>query len=412
MQTPRKVAITGLGVITALGVDETSFWDNLVNGRSGIKAITSFDTSEMRTRIGAEVDNNLLAPALEAHGIRSTDRAVDMFVLACAQALKQSGLVSGNGPYTPQPIGIVCGTGNGPSASISSSYAAFAEKGIRGIRPTTITRVILSTLPAEVSLKYKLTGTTYAVNAACTSATIAIGLCWRMIRDGYADRLLACGAEALFIKAIFSAWNNLGVMSRNPDPAKAARPFDRDRDGLLVGEGGGAIMLEEESAARARGAKIRGYIIGYGESSDAAHITHPSVEGQSVALRMALDSAGIGPKDVDFINAHGTGTTVNDEVESQTIRAVFGEHADRIPVVANKAFFGHLMGASGLPETIASILCLEKGMLVPNLNIDNQDPACAIKLAGPAATPLAGRIAVKNSFGFGGTNGVLVISRA
>jgi len=411
MQTPRKVAITGLGVITALGSDEHMFWQRLVEGRTGIQTVTGFDTSEMRTKVGAVVDDALLAQALQDREIRPSDRAIDMLMVACSQALTQAGLITGNGPYVNQPIATICGTGFGPSVTIANNFALYAEKGLRGIRPTTVPKVMPSILPAEVSMKFKLTGANYAIAAACTASTIAVGLGWRMIKDGYADRVLCCGAESLMVKAIFGAWNNLGVMSRNHDPLKASRPFDRDRDGLVMGEGAGAIMLEADDLARARGVKTRGHILGFGESSDAAHITHPSVEGQSIAMRMALDAAGISPADVGFINAHGTGTTVNDENESKTIRAVFGDHADHIPVCANKSYIGHLMGASGMPETISTILSLEKGILVPNLNVDNHDPACNVILSGPTATPSNARIAIKNSFGFGGSNGVLVISR-
>ena len=233
-----------------------------------------------------------------------------------------------------------------------------------------------------------------------------------MIRDGYTSQILTGGADAFFEPVTFAAWNNLGVMSKDSDPSRACKPFDAERDGCVLGEGAAALVLEDLEHALARGASIHAEIIGYGESSDARHITSPSAEGQAVAIRAALDCARISPEDTAIINAHGTATKANDETEAASIRDVFGTLTERIPVVSNKSYFGHMLGASGAAETIASILMLKHGKVTPNLNLQNPDPACPLNLPRGTAIDLEGDIIVKNSFGFGGNNAVLVIKRA
>jgi 3-oxoacyl-[acyl-carrier-protein] synthase II len=287
----------------------------------------------------------------------------------------------------------------------------YMEKGLRGIRPTTIPRCMSNAVTAQISMRFRLTGPNYVIISACTSSTNAIGTAFRMIRDGYAEQVLCGGAESLFDPATYGAWNNLGVMSRNPDPAKSCRPFDAARDGCVLGEGAAALMVESLDSARQRGARIRAELIGYGESSDAEHITSPSAEGQARAIRAALASAGIQPADIGFINAHGTATKANDTCESQSVRMALGDAADRIPVASNKSFFGHLLGAAGAIEALVTILGLESGNVPPNLNLDNPDPACNLNFVGNAAMAIASPIAMKNSFGFGGDNAVLVLRR-
>jgi 3-oxoacyl-[acyl-carrier-protein] synthase II len=345
-------------------------------------------------------------------GFRPDERSVNLAQIATAQALQEVGL------FTPgeQPIrsetGAIFGTGVGAAHSLYAAYSAFGEKGLKGVRPTTVPRCMANSITAQLSMKFGLTGPNYVTVCACASATTAIGAAFRMIRDGYASQMLSGGADAFFEPVTYAAWNNLGVMSKDPDPATACKPFSSDRDGCVLGEGAGALLLEDRDHAISRGATIHAEIIGYGESSDAKHITSPSVEGQSCAMKSALDCAQIAPRDVAMINAHGTATKANDETESASIRNVFGDAADDIPVVSSKSYFGHMLGASGASETIASILMLKNRKVTPNLNLENPDPACTLNLPTGSVIDLPGDIVVKNSFGFGGNNAVLVMKRA
>jgi 3-oxoacyl-[acyl-carrier-protein] synthase II len=406
-----RVVVTGLGVVTALGLDESTFWTSLMAGRSGIRRLSSLHTADLRTTVGSEIPQAELLAALQTRGISPSDRTLDLTLLAAVQALEQAGIVTGPPPYAPSEVATILGTGAGPSYSLYESYMAFAAKGVRGVRPTTVPRCMANALSAHTSLRFRLTGPNYVVVCACASATTAIGIGFRMVRDGHAERVLCGGADAVFDPATFAAWNNLGVMSRNPDPLRACRPFDAERDGCVLGEGAGALVLESLAGARRRRAAVRAEICGYGETSDAEHITRPSVEGQARAIRAALRSAELAPGDVGFINAHGTATRANDECESRTIREVFGDAADHIPVASNKSFYGHLLGASGAVETVAAILGLERRRVPANLNLDRPDPACNLRLVGPQPLALDAPVVMKNSFGFGGNNAVLVLRR-
>lgn len=408
----RRVVVTGMGVISPCGMDERTFWDQLVSGRSGIRRIQAFDPSSFRSQSGAEVDSPALAEVLAARGWRAQERCVDMALLASVQALEQGGWLTPGTAPEPRPIATIFGTGYGPTYAVAEAWQTAVLKGTRWVRPTTVPRIIVNAIPAQVSMQFRLTGAHYAVVAACSSSTIAIGQGFRMVRDGYADQVLCGGVDSLFVPAVYAAWNNLGAMSRNADPALAARPFDAARDGFVMGEGAGTVLLESLDAARARGARVRGEISGYGESSDAEHITQPSVAGQTFAMRNALAEALIGPAQIAYINAHGTATKANDQTECESIRAVFGAETDRVPVSSSKSLFGHTMGASGVLETMATLLALENGRIPPNLNLDQPDPACHVRLAGAVAEPLSGEYAMKNNFGFGGSNAVLILRRA
>jgi 3-oxoacyl-[acyl-carrier-protein] synthase II len=247
--------------------------------------------------------------------------------------------------------------------------------------------------------------------SACAAGTNAIGTAFRQIRNGYSDVVLCGGVDAFLDPFFFGVWNNIPALSRNPDPARACRPFDADRDGLVLGEGAGALVLESLDSAERRGARIRGEVAGYGESSDAGHITHPSVEGQAEAIRRALASAGVAPSEIGFINAHGTATRANDVTESRSIRAALGDAAASIPVASNKSYFGHTLGAAGGIETIVTLLGLEAGKVPPNLNLDNPDPECELCLVGDQPLEIDSPVAMKNSFGFGGGNAVLILKR-
>jgi len=411
MQDHRRVVVTGLGIVTALGLDEASFWESMLAGKCGLAGIKKFDTSEYKTKVSSEIDDEILGPALKARKIRPADRSVDIALLAAHQALEQAGLFHPGEPPEPSSMATVFGTGAGPSLSVFNATRKFLDRGLTGIRPSTVPTCIINAVSAQISMRFKLRGPNFVVVSACTSATAAIGTAFKMVRDGQMESVLAGGTDAMINPLIFGAWNNLGVMSANPDPETASRPFDMDRNGLVLGEGAGALVVETLGSAVKRGAPIRAEICGFGESSDAEHITRPDPEGQAAAMKAALGSAGVSPADIGFINAHGSATRTNDECESISIRRVFHSAADDIPVASNKSFFGHLLGACGAVETITTILGLETGRVPGNRNLVNPDPKCDLHLVGREAREVDSPYAMKNSFGFGGHNAVLVLRR-
>ena len=405
----RRVAITGMGIVSALGIDEESVWSRLLEGKSGMGQLQAFDTSKLKVGIGAEVPAGLVEEALKPLGRRPTDRALDMAVVASAQALRQAELIAEEGPFENQDVSVILGTGTGSAQSHHLAYKTYLEKGAHNLRPTTVPRCMYNAISAGVSLQFKLTGANCVIVSACTSATNALGTAFRMIRHGYADRVLCGGADGFFDPFSFGAWNNIGALSRIEDPLQACRPFAEDRQGTVLGEGAGAIVLEAFDQAVERRATIRAEILGYGESSDATHITKPSSEGQAKAMNQALVDAGVEPSEIALINAHGTATPNNDSCESESIRRVFGDHANSVPVVANKSYFGHTLGASGALETIASVKMIENRQAPPNLNLENPDPACNVHLVKDKSVSIDQGPVMKNSFGFGGGNGVLII---
>lgn len=410
MRERRRVVVTGMGVVTPIGLDEKTLWENMLAGRHGIRPLSFLQPEEFKSKNAAQVDQALLDTALSAMQARPSDRAADMAVLASTQALEAAGLRNSQEPVERR-VATIVGTGGGVAESVEEAYRRYSEGGLKGVRPTTVVRIINNSISSGVSIRFHLTGPNYVVTSACTSASNAIGVAMRMVRDGYADQALCGGTDTLFLRSLFGAWDKIGAMSANPDPNRASRPFDADRDGFIMGEGAAMLVLEAEEVAKARGARIRGEICGYGESSDADHITRPNPRGQASAIRAALDDAGILPEEVGFINAHGTGTEANDESEALSIRDVFGKAADEIWVASNKSYFGHLMGASGAVESVVTILGLEAGIVPPNLNLDKPDPKCNLRFVPGTATAIPSPVAVKNSFGFGGNNAVLVFRR-
>jgi len=411
MPDKRRVVVTGLGVASAIGLDEKTVWANLMAGRTGIDALRAFDASDYKVQIAAEVDDQALSESLGALNRRPVDRAHDLALIVAAQALQQSGLITGISPYENQPVAVLFGTGVGSAQSHYNAFTAFAKKGVRGLRPTTVPRCMYNAISAGISIYFGLTGANYTIVSACAAGTNAIGNAFRQVRDGHAGVVLCGGVDAFFDPFFFGVWNNLGVLSKIADPATACRPFAVDRQGLVLGEGAGALVLESLESAERRGAHIRGEVLGYGETSDATHITSPSVEGQTSAIRQALESAEVDPPDVGFVNAHGTATQANDICESQSIRAVLGDAADSVPVASNKSYFGHTLGAAGAIETVVTLLGLEVGKVPPNLNLERPDPECNLNLVGGEPLVVERPIAIKNSFGFGGGNAVLVLRR-
>ncbi len=408
----RRVLITGLGILSPLGADEDEVWRRLVDGETGIAPLTSFDTeafpSPYKVKMAAQVDDELVADGLQAMGRRSMDRALDLAMVAGDRALRQAGLI-GDAPYEPRDVPTIIGTGTGSAQSIYEAFQRFTAKGPKGLLPSTVPRVMYNAISANLSMHFKLTGANYVVISACTSSANAIGDAFKRVRNGEAEIAVTGGTEGCLDPFFYGVWNNIGVLSSNPDPSLVCRPFDAEREGTALGEGAAIFVLESEESASRRGATVRGEILGYGESSDASHITGPSAEGQAVAIRRALDSAAVEPSALGYVNAHGTATRANDTTESTAIRLALGAAADTIPVGSNKSYIGHTLGASGALEAAVTVLALERNEVPPNFNLRNPDPDCRVRLVGSEAEPLERPLAIKNSFGFGGGNGVLVL---
>lgn len=404
-----RVAVTGLGLVTALGHSESDVWSGLLAGRSPLRTLRNHDYTGNKVCSGGEIDlaglESRVPPAL-----RRADRTVKFAVEAARQAMTGARCLPAE-TDKPEDIATIFGSGCGPTEVLHASHARFVEKGPAGMRPSSVPNGMANTVSAALSIEFRLTGANYTVVSACTSATNAIGIGFRMVREGHAAAVLCGGTDNSFDPFYYALWNNLGVFSAIADPAQALRPFAADRAGTLLGEGAGALLLESFASARRRGVRIRGEIVGYGESSDATHLTGPSATGQAAAIRAALRSADVNPGEVGYINAHGTGTDANDFTEAQAIRSALGDAADSAPVGATKSYFGHTLGASGAIEAIGTLLALEHGIAPGNLNLERPDPACPIRLIGSAPQPLATGIALKNSFGFGGGNAVLVLRR-
>lgn len=411
MDQHRRVVVTGMGAVTPLGVGRAELWERAAGGHCAIRRLHQLPAGEYRTPNGGEVNETALGEALRGRRLASGDRTVDLALLAAHEALDQAGLLPEAGTGQPRPIATIFGTGAGATRSLFATYDGFARKGARGIRPTAVPRGMANAVSARLAARYALGGPNFMIVCACSASTAATGQAMRMIRHGYADTVLCGGADTLFDPVSYSAWDNMGVLSRIPDPSRACRPFDAGREGFVMGEGAGALVLEARDAALERGTPILGEICGYGESSDAGHITRPSPEGQTRAITAALRDARLSPGDVGAINAHGTATPVGDASESRAIRSALGPAAQHIPVVSSKSLMGHLVGASGAVETILTLQGLAHGMVHPNLNLDNPDPACDLLFVGQEAMPVSAPVAMKSSFGFGGNNAVLLVRR-
>ena len=403
----RRVVITGAGLLSPAGNTLESYWQGLTCGESAIREVTLFDTGDMPTRVGGEVDQDALKAEVKATTLERTDRTVLLGIVAAGRALEDAGIPGETAAGTP--VGVLVGSGLGPCFHAEEGYAAFTRRGWVGVRPATIPRLMYNVVASQITIRYGLTGGHHVVAAACTSGSLAQAEAFRAIRDGAEDVVLTGGCDSPMTPSIYGAWMNLKVLSKNPDPRRACRPFDRQRDGMVLGEGAAMFVFEEAGRALARGARVYGEVIGCGASSDATHVTRPSAEGQALAVRRALDSAGIAPEDVDYVNAHGTATMVNDPTETEAMQRALGDEARRIPISATKSVIGHPIGASGALETAAVLLAMQHQTLPPTVNLDDPDPACDLDYVPNVPRPAPVRIALNNSFGFGGANCVLVI---
>ncbi len=406
----RRVVITGLGVVTPLGHELDRFWTYLLEGRCGVGPITLFDPAPYDTRIAAEVrDLDAVSAFPSAKDERRTDRYEKFGIAAAHRALLDSGLDLER--VDRDQVGVILGSGIGGLATTEEQHKILLQRGPGRLSPFMIPMLILNMASGLFSMYHGLRGPNLATCSACATAAHAIGEAWRTIKMGDAQVMFAGGSEATITPLGIGGFCAMKAMStRNDEPARASRPFDRDRDGFVMGEGAGVIVLEELEHARARGARIYCELVGYGNTADAHHMTAPAPGGEGAArcMRMALRSAGLTPGDVTYINAHGTSTPQGDVCETRAIKTVFGEHARRLAVSSTKGATGHMLGAAGAVEMVVCVKAIETGAVPPTINLDHPDPECDLDYVPHTARELPVRVAVNNSFGFGGHNACLV----
>ena len=409
-RTDRRVVITGLGVVSSLGTDVDTFWNNLVAGRCGIDTIKSFDVSDYDCQIASEVRDFDPSPAFPSpKEVRRTDRFEQFGVFAAYQALKDSGLDLDK--LDRDETGVFIGSGIGGLHTVEEQHKVLLSKGPGRLSPFLIPMLILNMASGLFSMFYKLRGPNLATCSACATSTHAIGEAWRTIKMGDAPVMFAGGTEATIVPMGIGGFCAMKAMStRNDDPQRASRPFDAERDGFVMGEGAGVIVMEELEHARARGAKIYCEVIGYGNTADASHMTSPAPEGEGAArcMKMALRSAGLRPQDVSYINAHGTSTPQGDICETQAIKTVFGDHARRLAVSSTKGATGHMLGAAGAVEMAICAKAIQAGVVPPTINYEKPDPECDLDYVPNTAREMAVDAVVNNSFGFGGHNATMV----
>lgn len=407
-----RVVITGMGAITPLGNDVETFWRNVVAGRSGVGPITLFDASAMKTRIAAEVRGFDPEAWFGRKEARRMDRYAQFALAATQQALQDARLDPAH--VDRERVGVILGTGIGGLGSLVQGVETLMTRGPDRVSPFMVPMMLADTAPGLIAIAYGFRGPNMAVVTACASGTNAIGEAMHLIRRGDADVVIAGGAEAAILPIAVAAFNVMGAIStRNEEPERASRPFDRTRDGFVMGEGAGILVLERLEHARARGARIYAEVAGYGASADAYHITAPleNGEGAALAMRRALADAGLSPRDVDYINAHGTSTPLNDKSETQAIKAVFGEAAYDVPISSTKSMIGHLLGAAGAVEAIVCVRAITDGIIPPTINYEHPDPECDLDYVPNTARRKPVRVAMSNSFGFGGHNACVIFRR-
>ena len=409
----RRVVVTGLGVVTPLGHDLNTFWQNLITSQCGIDKITAFDTSAFATQIAGEVKNFDPTPAFPSpKEIRRTDRYSQFGIYAGWSALKDSGLELEK--ENLDEIGVFLGSGIGGLATTSEQHKILLERGPGRMSPFTIPMLIGNMASGLISMYFNLRGPNFATCSACATANHAIGEAWRTIKAGDASVMFAGGSEAAVIPIGIGGFCAMRAMStRNDDPKHASRPFDKDRDGFVMGEGAGVLVLEELEHAKKRGAKIYCEISGYGNTADAHHLTSPSPGGEGAArcMKMALRTGGLTLEDVTYINAHGTSTPVGDIAETQAIKSVFGEHAKKLAVSSTKGATGHMLGAAGAVEMAACALAIKNSIVPPTINLQNPDPECDLDYVPNTAREMSVNAIVNNSFGFGGHNSTIAAKK-
>jgi 3-oxoacyl-[acyl-carrier-protein] synthase II len=409
----RRVVITGIGVITPIGNSVPEFWGALSQGKSGIEKTTLFDVSQFTSQIAGEVKGFEPEKYIDKKEARRMDRFTQFAMAASSEAIQDSRLDLSK--EDTKRIGVLLGSGIGGLGTIEKEHKVLMEKGPRRVSPFLIPMLIIDMASGLVSIKYGLKGPNSAVVTACASAAHALGDSFRIIQRGNAEAMVTGGAEGAITPLGLAGFCSMKALStRNDDPHKASRPFDKERDGFIMAEGAGIVILESLEHAEARGAKVYAEVVGYGMSGDAYHMTAPAPEGEGAvnAMQAALKDAKIGPEEVDYINAHGTSTLLNDKYEAIAIKKVFGEYTEKLPVSSTKSMTGHLLGAAGGAELIACLLALEKGIIPPTTNYEYPDPECqGLDFVPNQARKKEVRVAMSNSFGFGGHNAVLIIKK-
>lgn len=409
-----RVVVTGLGAVSCLGADVAGFWQGLVAGKSGIDVIRSFDPAKLSSRIAGEVRNFTFDPKLG----RRMDRFSRFAFVAAQQALAQAGLVPESGGASriaPERIGVCIGTGIGGEPFLEIQHAKFVERGPGKFHPLTVPIVIANMASANIAIHFKLLGPNLCVSTACATGNHSIGLALDLIRHGRADAMLAGGTEAVITEFSVDGYAQLGALStRNDEPQTASRPFSKGRDGFVIAEGAGVLLLESLTHARRRGAEILAEVAGFGMTADGYHLTapHPEADGAIRAIRLALEDARLNPGDVDYINAHGTSTPLNDLLETRAVKQVFGDHARRLAISSIKSMVGHCLGGSAGLEAVASVLTLRHGILPPTINLTEPDPELDLDYVPLHARERPVRAVLSNSFAFGGHNAVIAFTRA
>ena len=405
----RRVVVTGLGMVTPLGTGVQRNWEAVTSGTSGIGPITKFDASALTCRIAGEVLDFVSEDYLDKQQVRRFDVFIHYAVASARMAMEDSGLKIDS--RNQQRVGCVTGSGLGGLQMLEHNHNMLLEKGPRRISPFFIPGIIANMAPGQISIEFGAKGPNLSIETACAASAHAVGESFRFIRDNMADAMITGGSEAVITPLALGGFCSMrAVSTRNDEPQRASRPFERDREGFVMGEGAGILVLEEMEQALQRGARIYAEVIGYGLSADAYHVSAPEPEGEGAisCMRNALAFAGIRPEEVDYINAHGTSTELNDLSETRAIKEVFGEHAYKLAVSSTKSMTGHLLGGAGGVEAVYSVLTIKHGLIPPTMNYETPDPACDLDYVPNIARKADVRVAMSNSFGFGGTNASLV----
>ncbi len=406
----RRVVITGMGIISPVGNSCEDFFSNLSAGRSGIRKMSSDFVDGLSIKIAAEVDFDAEA-YFSKKTARTLDRVSQFALVAASQAWQDAALeLPGE---EKRRAGVYLGTGMGGARTLEDSYVRLFKQNVRRLHPLTVIMVMNNAAASYISLAHELKGPCLTFSTACSSSSVAIGEAFRQIKHGYADVMLAGGTESLLTHGVMMSWESIGTLALEAeDPSMSCKPFSKDRTGFVLGEGAAMVVLESLDRARERGARIYGELIGYGSTADADHITKPSAEGQAYAITAALEEAHIEPDDIDYINAHGTATVANDLIETQAIKKVLGLRAYEIPISSTKSMHGHLLGAAGAVELVASVLALKHQIAPPTSTLTMPDPECDLDYVPVTArTGLNLRTVMSNSFAFGGTNAVLIVRK-
>lgn len=413
MKIQRRVVVTGLGVVSPLGSGVEKNWQALLEGRSGIRKITRFATDAFAARIAGEVPDFKADDYIEPKEIKKMDLFIQYAMGAASMAMEDSGLKV-EGEFA-EGVGVIIGVGLCGLDTIEVTKEALLAGGPRKISPFFIPKVISNLAPGHVAIRYGAKGVNWTPTSACASGTHALGEAFHLIRRGVQNAMIAGGAESTITPLAVGGFAAMKALStRNDEPERASRPFDKERDGFVIGEGSGILILEEREDALRRGAKVYAEVIGYAATGDAYHMTAPAPEGEGAArcMRLALRDAGISPADVDYINAHGTSTEYNDANETTAIKTVFGEQAAKVAVSSTKSMTGHLLGAAGAVEGLYTSLALDRGVIPPTINYENPDPNCDLDYVPNKARKADIKVALSNSFGFGGTNACVILRRA